>query len=135
MKESGAIDDPHGQMEHENLPGGLCYTMYTLVILAGTFIQTSFVYIATIGPNFPVCLIAPYVLQMIPYFVRITAVGIAFLSSYLVLVFANQIHWKFIGIVLASLLIGPGETTVLALTSFYHATAFSAGTGLGLVWP
>lgn len=149
MKESGDIDDPHGQMERENLPtvtaflffGCLCYTMYALVIagaqdiLAGTFTQTSFVYLASVGPNFIVCLIAPYFMQMIPYSVRITAVGIAFLSSSLVLAFANQIHWKFVGIVLASLAIGVGETTVLALTSFYHevsATAFSAGTGLGL---
>ena len=56
MKESGAIDDPHGQMEHENLPEDLCYTMYTLVILAVTFIQTSFVYIASIGHNYYIIL-------------------------------------------------------------------------------
>ena len=105
-------------------------------ILAGTFIQTSTVLIANVGPYFLVCLIAPSFMQKIPYFARIVALFLAFLCGSLMFALAKQVHWKLIGVGLVSFVTGVCETTFLALTSFYHEvsfTAFSAGTGAGFV--
>lgn len=122
--------------------GTLIYATYSLVIagaqdiLAGTFIQTSMVLVADIGPYFFVTLIAPYFMQKIPYFARITTVFLSGIGGFVVLSFANQVHWKLIGVGIASFGYGVGEVTFLALTSFYHEvtlSAYSAGTGAGFV--
>ena len=122
--------------------GTLIYATYSLVIsgaqdiLAGTLIQTSMVLVADIGPYFFVTLIAPYFMQKIPYFVRITTVFLSGIGGFLMLAFAEQVHWKLIGVGIASFGYGVGEVTFLALTSFYHEvtlSAYSAGTGAGFV--
>lgn len=122
--------------------GTLIYATYSLVIagaqdiLAGTFIQTSMVLVADIGPYFVVTLIAPYFMQKIPYFARITTVFLSGIGGFLMLAFATQVHWKLIGVGIASFGYGIGEVTFVALTSFYHEvtlTAYSAGTGAGFV--
>lgn len=122
--------------------GALIYATYSLVIagaqdiLAGTFIQTSMVLVADIGPYFLVTLIAPYFMQKIPYFARITAVFLCGIGGFLMLSFSKQVHWKLIGVGIASFGYGVGEVTFLALTSFYHevtVSAYSAGTGAGFV--
>lgn len=122
--------------------GTLIYATYSLVIagaqdiLAGTFIQTSMVLVADIGPYFLVTLIAPYFMQKIPYFARITTVFLSGIGGFLMLSFSKQVYWKLIGVGIASFGYGVGEVTFLALTSFYHevtVTAYSAGTGAGFV--
>ncbi|KAL9988099.1 hypothetical protein ACROYT_G002503 [Oculina patagonica] len=122
--------------------GTLIYATYSLVIagaqdiLAGTFIQTSMVLVADIGPYFVVTLIAPYFMQKIPYFARITTVFLSGIGGFLMLSFSKQVHWKLIGVGIASFGYGVGEVTFLALTSFYHEvtlSAYSAGTGAGFV--
>ena len=150
MKEVADIDGANGgQLERESsltvlaffLFGFFIYASFTLGvtgaqdILAGTFTQTSTVLAASIGPYFIVCLIGPYFLQMIPYSLRISVFGLALLSGSLIVALAKQVHWKLIGVGLNSFGMGVGETTVLALSSFYDEvtmTAFSAGTGAGL---
>ena len=118
------------------------YATYSLVIaaaqdiLAGTLIQTSMVLIADIGPYFLVTLIAPFFMQNIPYFARITTVFLSGIVGFLMLAFAEQVHWKLIGVGITSFGYGVGEVTFLALTSFYHEmtlSAYSAGTGAGFV--
>jgi len=122
--------------------GSLIYATYSLVIagaqdiLAGTFIQTSMVLVADIGPYFLVTLIAPYFMQKIPYFARIMTVFLCGIGGFLMLSFSKQVHWKLIGVGIASFGYGVGEVTFLALTSFYHevtVSAYSAGTGAGFV--
>lgn len=122
--------------------GALIYATYSLVIagaqdiLAGTFIQTSMVLVADIGPYFVVTLIAPYFMQKIPYFVRIATVFLTGIGGFLMLAFAKQVHWKLMGVGIASFGYGVGEVTFLALTSFYHevtVSAYSAGTGAGFI--
>ena len=122
--------------------GTLSYATYSLVIagaqdiLAGTFIQTSMVLVADIGPYFLVTLIAPYFMQKIPYFARITTVFLSGIGGFLMLSFSKQVHWKLIGVGISSFGYGVGEVTFLALTSFYHevtVSAYSAGTGAGFV--
>ena len=122
--------------------GALIYATYSLVIagaqdiLAGTFIQTSMVLVADIGPYFAVTLIAPYFMQKIPYFVRIATVFLTGIVGFFMLAFAEQVHWKLIGVGIASFGYGVGEVTFLALTSFYHevtVSAYSAGTGAGFI--
>ncbi|XP_068694956.1 uncharacterized protein [Montipora foliosa] len=122
--------------------GTLMYATYSLVIaaaqdiLAGTFIQTSMVLVADIGPYFLVTLIAPFFMQNIPYFARITTVFLSGIVGFLMLAFAEQVHWKLIGVGITSFGYGVGEVTFLALTSFYHEmtlSAYSAGTGAGFV--
>lgn len=122
--------------------GTLIYATYSLVIagaqdiLAGTFIQTSMVLVADIGPYFVVTLIAPYFMQRISYFARITTVFLCGIGGFLMLAFAKQVFWKLIGVGIASFGYGVGEVTFLALTSFYHEVtlnAYSAGTGAGFV--
>lgn len=122
--------------------GTLIYATYSLIIaaaqdiLAGTFIQTSMVLIADIGPYFLVTLIAPYFIQKISYFTRISTVFMSGIIGFLMLAFTEQVYWKLIGVGITSFGYGVGEVTFLALTSFYHQTtlcAYSAGTGTGFL--
>ena len=145
-----ASEFKENRQEHERLCtvtaffvfGTLCYATYSLIIagaqdiLAGTFIQTSMVLVAGVGPNLLVNLFGPYFMQKIPYFVRIILVYLADISGLLILALVKQIHWKLIGVGLVSFGFGAGQMTFLALSSFYHetvSTAFSAGTGVGFV--
>ena len=122
--------------------GCLIYATYSLIIsgaqdiLAGTLIQTSLVLVANIGPYFLVTLIAPYFMQRIPYFARIVSVFVTETLGFLLLVCSKRVHWKLVGVGLASVGYGIGEVSILALTSFYHevtVSAYSAGTGAGFV--
>ena len=145
-----ASEFKENRQEHERLCtvtaffvfGTLCYATYSLIIagaqdiLAGTFIQTSMVLVAGVGPNLLVNLFGPYFMQKIPYFVRITLVYLVDISGFVILALVKQVHWKLIGVGIVSFGFGVCETTFLALTSFYHevaSTAFSAGTGVGFL--
>lgn len=122
--------------------GTLSYFAYSLIlagaqdILAGTWIQTSTVLIANVFPKFLVSLIVPYFMKTVSYTVRISAVTLTYTSGALMVAVAEQVHWKLIGIGLASFAFGVSEVTISALTSFYHGnclTVYSAGTGTGFV--
>ena len=92
--------------------------------------------LADIGPYFLVTLIAPYFIQKISYFTRISTVFMSGIVGLLMLAFSEQVYWKLIGVGITSFGYGVGEVTFLALTSFYHQTtlsAYSAGTGTGFV--
>ncbi|XP_031559248.1 protein BTN1-like [Actinia tenebrosa] len=122
--------------------GALIYAMYSLIIagaqdiLAGTYIQTSMVLVANIGPYVVVTFVAPYFMKNIPYFVRICFVFLTGAVGFIVIVCSKEVEWKLIGIGLASLGYGVGEVSFLALTSYFHSSALSAysvGTGVGFV--
>mgnify|MGYP001793129555 CR=1 FL=1 len=122
--------------------GCLIYATYSVIIsgaqdiLAGTLIQTSLVLVANIGPYFFVTLIAPYFIQRIPYFARIVSVFVTETLGFLLLVCSTQVHWKLMGVALASVGYGIGEVSIVALTTFYHevtVSSYSAGTGTGFV--
>ena len=141
-------NDDGGQLEHEHwrtmmaffVFGALIYAAFSLIIaaaqdiLAGTFFQSSMVLATFMLPYFLVSLLAPYFMQKIPYFARITTFGLACISGNIILAFAKQVHWKLVGVGVTAFGLAIGEATVLALTSFYHeatSSAFSAGTGSG----
>ena len=141
-------NDDRGQLERERLRTVMAFfifgtSIYAFIslgivaaqdILAGTFIQTSMVFVAFLVPNFLIALIVPYFMQKISYFVRIIAFTLALISGFLILVLVKQIHWKLIGVGIAAFGVGVGEITFIAFTSFYHevtSSAFSAGTGVG----
>ena len=122
--------------------GTLTYATYSLIIagtqdiLAGTYIQTSLVLVANIGPYFLVTLVAPSFMQRIAYFPRISTVFICGITGFITVVFAKKVFWKLIGVGVASIGYGVGEVTFLALSSFYHEialNAYSSGTGAGFV--
>ena len=122
--------------------GALIYAMYSLMIagaqdiLAGTYIQTSMVLVANIGPYVMVTLVAPFFMRKIPYFVRICFVFLTGAVGFTVVVCSKEVGWKLIGIGMASFGYGVGEVSFLALTSYFHSTAlsaYSAGTGVGFV--
>lgn len=122
--------------------GTLIYATFSLVlagaqdILAGTLVPTSMVLLVSIVPAFLVNLIAPYFIQKIPYFARISTFCCTGIVGLLMLALAKQVHWRLVGVGLVTFGEAVGEITSLALTSFYHevtSTAFSAGTGMGFV--
>lgn len=122
--------------------GALIYAMYSLIlagaqdILAGTYIQTSMVLVANIGPYVAVTLIAPFFMKKVPYFIRICFVFLTGAVGFIVVVCSKEVEWKLIGIGVASLGYGVGEVSFLALTSYFHSSAlsaYSAGTGIGFV--
>lgn len=122
--------------------GALIYAMYSMMIagaqdiLAGTYIQTSMVLVANIGPYVVVTFVAPYFMKNIPYFIRICFVFLTGAVGFIVVVCSKEVEWKLIGIGLASLGYGVGEVSFLALTSFFHPSvlsAYSVGTGVGFV--
>lgn len=122
--------------------GALIYAMYSLMIagaqdiLAGTYIQTSMVLVANIGPYVVVTFVAPYFMKNIPYFVRICFVFLTGAVGFIVVVCSKEVEWKLIGIGLASLGYGVGEVSFLALTSYFHSSvlsAYSVGTGVGFI--
>ena len=119
--------------------GTVIYATYSLIIacaqdlLAGTYVQTSLVLVANIAPYFVVTLVAPYFMQNIPYLARITTVFFSQASGIIMVAFAGKIHWKLTGVGMVSFGLGVGETTFLALSSFYHegaVNAYAAGTGV-----
>lgn len=121
--------------------GFLIYAIYSLIIsgaqdiLAGTFVPTSAVLIANVGPYFIVTVVAPYFIQKIPYFPRVLAIFFLETTGLVMVVTAKHVGTRLCGISLSSFGFGLGELSFIAMTSFYHETAvsaFSAGTGTGI---
>ena len=149
MAEIASADLGRGQEQRDRLRtvtafiifGTLNLGIYLLVIagaqdiLAGTFVQTSVVLVANTTPTFLVTLIAPYFMQKIPYFARISVLCFSAICGFLMLAFAKQLLWKLTGVGLVSFANGVGDVTFMPLTSFYDEaclTAYSAGTGVGI---
>lgn len=121
--------------------GFLIYATYSLIIsgaqdiLAGTFVPTSAVLVANVGPYFIITVVAPYFIQKIAYFPRILAIFFLMVTGLTMVVSAKRVGVRLLGISLSSFGFGLGELSFIAMTSFYHGTAvsaFSAGTGTGI---
>ena len=121
--------------------GFLIYAIYSLIIsgaqdiLAGTFVPTSAVLVANVGPYFIVTVVAPYFIQRVPYFPRVLAIFFLEATGLIMVVTTNHVGTRLLGISLSSFGFGLGELSFIAMTSFYQETAvsaFSAGTGSGI---
>lgn len=121
--------------------GFLIYAIYSLIIsgaqdiLAGTFVPTSAVLVANVGPYFIITVVAPYFIQKVAYFPRILAIFFLEATGLILVVAAERVAVRLLGISLSSFGFGLGELSFIAMTSFYHDTtvsAFSAGTGTGI---
>ena len=121
--------------------GFLIYAIYSLIIsgaqdiLAGTYVPTSAVLIANVGPYFVVTVVAPMFIQKLPYFPRLMAIFFLEATGLIMVVTARKVGVRILGISLSSFGFGLGELSFIAMTSFYHdtaASAFSAGTGTGI---
>ncbi|XP_068739937.1 uncharacterized protein [Montipora capricornis] len=121
--------------------GFLIYAIYSLIIsgaqdiLAGTYVPTSAVLIANVGPYFIITVVTPYFIQKIPYFPRVLAIFFLEASGLTLVIATKHVETKLLGVSLSSFGFGLGELSFIAMTSFYHETAviaFSAGTGTGI---
>ena len=121
--------------------GFLIYAIYSLIIsgaqdiLAGTFVPTSAVLVANVGPYFLVTVVAPYFIQKISYFPRVLAIFCLEATGLVMVVASKKVAARLLGISLSSFGFGLGELSFIAMTSFYHdaaVSAFSAGTGAGI---
>lgn len=121
--------------------GFLIYAIYSLIIsgaqdiLAGTFVPTSAVLVANVGPYFVITVVAPYFIQKIAYFPRLLAICFLEATGLIMVATANRVGVRLFGVSLSSFGFGLGELSFIAMTSFYHDTAvsaFSAGTGTGI---
>lgn len=95
-------------------------------------VRKSSVLLANILPCIIVKLISPYFVRIIPYRVMIGITVLCSLASLLMVAFLESIWLRFLGIVLASAGSGVGETSFLALTTYYNprvVIAWSSGTG------
>jgi len=105
--------------------------------LVGPEIPKGMVLLFDVVPSFLIKLITPYFIHLIPYHLRIciffalSFVGMQFVAH------SDSIAMKMIGVVLASISCGGGESTFLSLTHFYGSFAlafWSSGTGLAGVF-
>lgn len=121
--------------------GFLIYAIYSLIIsgaqdiLVGTFVPTSAVLVANVGPYFIVTVVAPYFIQRVPYFPRVLAIFFLEATGLIMVVTTKHVGTRLLGISLSSFGFGLGELSFIAMTSFYQETAvsaFSAGTGSGI---
>lgn len=101
----------------------------------------SIVLLADILPSFIVKLLAPFILHYFSYRTKIITSLIASLASYHLVGWGNSVGLRILGVILVSFSSGLGESTFLALTSFYHrntVSAWSSGTGaaglFGALW-
>lgn len=121
--------------------GFLIYAIYSLIIsgaqdiLAGTFVPTSAVLVANVGPYFVITVVAPYFIQKVAYFPRVLAIFFLEATGLIMVATAKRVGVRLLGVSLSSFGFGLGELSFIAMTSFYHDTAvsaFSAGTGTGI---
>lgn len=90
------------------------------------------VLLADIAPSLLVQIVAPWFMHTIPYSVRISAVVVIDIISFLIPAFGEPVWLKLIGVVFASIGSGFGEITFLAYSSHYHkntVSTWSSGTG------
>lgn len=92
----------------------------------------SSVLLADIIPCIFVKLIAPYFIRVVPYWCLITTCLLCALLSLSMVALFDVLWLRMVGIILASAGSGLGETSFLALTTYYHpqvVIAWSSGTG------
>jgi len=78
-------------------------------------------------------IIAPWFIQKIPYFVKVSLIVLCMTLGLVLIVFVDDIKVKLVGIALNAMATGACEVTFLGLTSFYPQiciSAFIAGTGM-----
>lgn len=108
------------------------------VDLVGPDVPKGVVLLADVVPSFATKLVAPYVIHLVPYWMRILV--FAFLSSMGMLVVAmspgyidgGTVSSKVAGIILASFSCGAGELSFVGLTHFFGPFSLAAwGSGTG----
>ena len=102
-------------------------------ILSGLKLPTAIILICVVGPLTITKIIAPWFIQKVPYVVKVSFVALCMTLGLVLIVFAEDINVKLVGIALNSMATGTSEVTFLALTSFYpqnYISAFVAGTGM-----
>jgi hypothetical protein len=122
--------------------GGFLYFTFTITIsgaqdiMAETNIQTSMNLIAHMVPIVIITNLFPYFIKGMPYLARVFVVSLTNVAGFVIIAYVKQAEWKLFGIGLASVGFGFGNMSIIALTSHFKSTAFSAysaGTGAGFL--
>ncbi len=121
---------------------GLINNVLYVVILTAAVdlvntLPKAIVLLADIMPSFAVKLLAPFVIHLIPYRLRILVFTCLSITGMQIIAWSGGIPMRLLGIILASASAGGGELSFLQLTHFYGPRSlpfFSSGTGAaGLV--
>lgn len=102
-------------------------------ILSGRQLPTATILVCFVTPLMITKIIAPWFIQKIPYFVKVSLVVLCMTLGLVLIVFVDDIKVKLVGIALNAMATGACEVTFLGLTSFYPQiciSAFVAGTGM-----
>lgn len=119
------------------LLGVINNVLYVMILsaaldLVGATTPKSVVLLANILPSVIVKLVAPYIFEHIPYYVRVTAVvGTNFLGMILISS-SSGLLGRLSGVAMASAAAGAGEITFLQISYYYPSislAAWSSGTG------
>lgn len=119
------------------LLGVINNVLYVIILsaaldLVGTEVPKSLVLLANIAPSVIVKLVAPYVFEYIPYWMRVLSVAtVNFLGMVLVSA-SSGLAGKLTGIAMASSASGCGEITFLQISYYYDSislASWSSGTG------
>lgn len=100
--------------------------------IIGPDLPAAIVLLANILPSFFVQSTAPWFMGRIPYIVRVAAIVLMGIASFLFPAFGGPLWVKLVGVVFASLSSGFGEITWLSYSAHFHkdvVSAFSSGTG------
>jgi hypothetical protein len=82
-----------------------------------------------------VTFIVPYFIKRIPYVLRVSVSVLNGIIGFVVVVYAEEVKWKLVGVGIISLGTAVNEISFLGLMSYFDSTAvsaFSTGSGVGL---
>lgn len=102
-------------------------------ILSGRQLPTATILVCFVTPLMITKIIAPWFIQKIPYFAKVSFVVLCMTLGLVLIVFVEDIKVKLAGIALNAMATGACDITFLGLTSFYPQiciSAFIAGTGM-----
>lgn len=101
-------------------------------ILECNTISTGAILLADILPTVFIKLVSPFFIQQLNYRVKVSAVTLFALSSFLLVAFSKGVWMSVLGVICASISGGLGEVTYMSLASFFQRnviSAYSSGTG------
>ena len=102
-------------------------------ILSGRKLPTATILVCFVTPLMITKIFAPWFIQKIPYFAKVSFVVLCMTLGLVLIVFVEDMKVKLSGIALNAMATGACEVTFLGLTSFYPQiciSAFVAGTGM-----
>ena len=102
-------------------------------ILSGRKLPTATILVCFVTPLMITKIFAPWFIQKIPYFAKVSFVVLCMTLGLVLIVFVEDMRVKLSGIALNAMATGACEVTFLGLTSFYPQiciSAFVAGTGM-----